>query len=358
MQPFLVLPAHVRRPAARACGILGLEESERLLAYVSLNKLLVFFGARNSRPVVVHLAVSPLGEHALERHRRGLNIVGSLVLPRSVGDLVPALVQSRDQAGCKLLVQSRCPGSSDQPEIPFDTKLEMALQPLLALRATAEHCQEGPDHHLLFESFPRLLGRWPELDGGLSVLLLALQSWQQQRRLPGILTHGDCWVRNILFEGGKSAARVSGIVDWESARRHGTPGFDAMHLALMSLAMESGRGIVTYLQQAWEWQWENAFLRDWIEKLQIAYGLVPDDVQCLAGVIYLNELHKLASNDRQLLKERRLMVTVMPTIEAWLARRDTSPALMHSAAASPARQAGKKFAWRAARPGSRRPQAS
>jgi hypothetical protein len=150
-------------------------------------------------------------------------------------------------------------------------------------------------------------------------LLTRLQAWQRRRGLPGMLTHGDYWLRNIVFD--DSNGRISGILDWERSRRFGTPGLDSLHLALMSLAMEHGQDIVGYLAQAWNWQWEDDFIRGWVARLQVAYSLDIEDIQCLAGLLYIDELHKLDSAGREAESRRRQrLVAVGPAVEAWLVR--------------------------------------
>ena len=131
-----------------------------------------------------------------------------------------------------------------------------------------------------------------------------------------MLTHGDYWLGNVLFEGNS----VTGIVDWERARRCGTPGLDALHLALMSLAMDQRRDILSYLGQLWTRQWETRFLADYVARLETAYGLTADDTAHLGALLYCDELHKLNSAGRDISAEKLPhFLAVGPAIAAWTA---------------------------------------
>jgi Phosphotransferase enzyme family len=303
-QRFLVVRSAVPDPVGRACTRLGVDVCEDLRVYMSLNALIVFFANAEGSPVVVHLATSSAGKEALERHRRGLKIVREM-LP--VCDLIPETIASASGQ----LMQSRLPGGSARPEV--HTAIELALDALLRLQVPAQ--SEG-DHDLIFQQFPLLTGRWPELQTSVIPLLARLQSWQRRRQLPGVLTHGDYWLGNVLFVGNT----VTGIVDWERARACGIPGLDALHLALMSLAMDSRRDILSYLGQLWTRQFETRFLADYVTHLKAAYGLTDDDTAHLGAFLYLDELHKLNSAGRDISAEKLPhFLAVALAIAAWTA---------------------------------------
>ena len=52
--------------------------------------------------------------------------------------------------------------------------------------------------------------------------------------------HGDYWLGNILLLPDGEGVKVTGIVDWENARRVGLPDCDLIHLWLTSQPSELG----------------------------------------------------------------------------------------------------------------------
>lgn len=327
-RPFLVVKSQKRHPIAHTCAILGVDPAEDLHAYLSINALLIFFANSQGRPVVVHLATSTAGEDAIERHRLGMEIAHSTGLPRTARDMVPVMVSSTSRDGYGMLIQSRLPGVAREfrhaPNEALEAAILSAFDALLQFQVFAPS-GHGNDEDLVFVQFPRLAGHWPEFRSSLEPLLARLQDWQRRRHLPGVLTHGDYWTRNVLFH--QTTGKVVGIVDWERCRAQGTPGLDALHLALMSLAMERGRDIATYLEQIWTLRWETPFLARYVSRLEAAYGLRADDTAHLAAFLYCDEFYKLLSTGRELPKQtRRRLLELRPAIEAWIAQPSPTPA--------------------------------
>ena len=56
---------------------------------------------------------------------------------------------------------------------------------------------------------------------------------------PGVLQHGDLWLRNLLAAQG----RLSGVVDWETWHPAGVPGTDILHLISMNRRGRAREGI-------------------------------------------------------------------------------------------------------------------
>jgi hypothetical protein len=319
LRPFLVVRGAAVRPLGRACAILGIDDAPELRLYLSLNALLIFYGQRNGQPVVLHLAASPIGRKAQDRHSRGLRTIAKIQASSALRRLVPELIELADRDGYRVLTQTRLPGRMKvlrhAPAAAVEAAIAGALEPLLLLRGSETHRAEGADHALLFRHFPELPRRWPTLAPMLSPLIARVQAWQRRRGLPGLLTHGDYWLRNVLFDEGG----VSGIVDWERCRAHGTPGLDALHLALMSLAIERRRPIATYLEQAWTGRWESDFLGRYVADLQSLYGLTAVDVGHLAGILYLDEFHKRHSAGLDLTdSQRHSLLRTAGVLQSWL----------------------------------------
>jgi aminoglycoside phosphotransferase len=318
--PFLVVRSVERRPVARVVAILGIDPEEDLHVYMSLNALIIFFARERGRSVVVHLATSPAGEDAIERHRRGLLLAREAAKHVSAREFIAEMISCADREGYRVLVQSRLPGSSlrlhHEPEAALHAAIDRALDALLRLRIAGSG-EQGADADLIFNRFPRLAGYWPELRGLLEPLVARLQQWQRRRRLPSVLTHGDYWIRNVLFD--ETGREVTGIVDWERCRLNGTPGLDALHLALMSLAMEQGRDVAGMLEQAWTRQWESVFLASYVARVEAEYGLDADDTAHLAAFLYCDELEKLLAAGSEVPRRRLTrLLGVRTAIKAWL----------------------------------------
>ena len=68
-------------------------------------------------------------------------------------------------------------------------------------------------------------------------------------RLPGVLRHGDLWHGNVLVEDGC----VTGVIDWGSWHRFGTPGADLLHLvALLDRRRGETLGAL-WCREPWTW---------------------------------------------------------------------------------------------------------
>ncbi len=321
LRPFLVISTSRPQPVRHVCALLGIDPADELVTAVSVNALLVFFGHANGIPVVVHLSTTPVGNEALQRHRTGL-VASSTYLNPSLLALAPKLVASYTlDSGFQILMQTKLSGepwhSSKEPGRLFYSGINNAFKPLLHFPSTACHSGDGPDENLLFVKFPALRERYPVLDV-LEPLLASMQAWQRNRCLTPVLVHGDYWLRNVLFD--PASGETTGIVDWERSRPCGTPGLDALHLALMSLAMEFNRDILEYLCQAWTGRWDSEALASYVSNIQIAFGLTSEDIGHLAGMLYFDELLKQADPCGVIAFERvQKMRSVQPVIASWLA---------------------------------------
>jgi hypothetical protein len=318
LQPFCVVRTDRPNPVAATCATLGIDPANDLTVFLIINTLILFLAHRNGRPVVVHLATFPNAQKVIDLHRRGLEVAGCDKLPQSVRGLVPELIAFSERDGYSILTQTRLPGEPlilCASDVDFYAMMDRALQPLLEFRATATHYVEGADAELLFKQFPLLPERWPEFSNILIPLISRLQTWQKERDMVPILTHGDYWIRNILFD--RVSRQVTGIVDWERARLNGIPGFDALHLLMTSLT-EPNSDICDYLEQTWTGNWESEPAAEYVQRVQDAYGLTPEDIAHLGVFLYLDEFYKqkikgVPFSPLRLEKLRKLI----PSLECW-----------------------------------------
>lgn len=331
LRPFCVVKTNQTHPVAHACSKLGIDATADLTAFLIINSLLLFLANREGRPVVVHLATFPNAQKVIDLHRRGLQVAGSDRLPQSVRSLLPELVSFSEHDGYSVLTQTRLPGAPlvlSPSEVEFFAIMIRALQPLLDFRATATPTAAGPDAELLFHQFPLLPGRWPEFSDILTALVSRLQSWQQERNMVPILTHGDYWIRNILFD--RTTSEVTGIVDWERSRLDGIPGFDALHLVMTSLSERSG-DVCDYLEQIWTGKWQSELLATYVRRVQDAYNLSDDDIAHLGIFFYLDEFYKqnIKGIPFPLLRREKLR-NLIPSIDSWLSGKTIDQRLAHT----------------------------
>ena len=57
--------------------------------------------------------------------------------------------------------------------------------------------------------------------------------------VPSVMTHGDLWAGNLFVQSG----RLTGVIDWDGARRDGIPGTDLLHLVVSARRARAGGDI-------------------------------------------------------------------------------------------------------------------
>jgi len=319
---FCVVRTNQPHPVARACAMLGIDATTDLTAFLTVNSLILFFARREGRPAVVHLATFPNGQKLIAKHRYGLEIANSGRLPASLHSLIPELISFVTGDGYSILIQSRLPCAPlvlPTSEIDFYAAMHQALEPLLEFRAAAAPGAEGPDAELVFRQFPALPERWPEFSNIHRPLIARLQAWQRERNMTPILTHGDYWHRNILFDPAKK--KLCGILDWDRARLDGIPGADALYLVMSSLSERKSEEICEILEQTWTGNWESQLLEAYIERIKAAYNLNADDIAHLGLFTYLDEFYKQSLQGAPFRASRlEKLRKLIPSIETWLAR--------------------------------------
>lgn len=148
----------------------------------------------------------PPGDDAVAREVKVLDRLGSL------GPLVPSLVAfgevAFDEGGSRpLIITSRVSGTAPDPLLE---PLDMA-RPLAAVLARI--------HSISGVGLPQAPARPP--DGESPMALRSRAGFADLDASERVLTHGDYWCGNLLWEGG----RATGVVDWSGAC-HGPRGLD------------------------------------------------------------------------------------------------------------------------------------
>jgi Phosphotransferase enzyme family len=204
----------------------------RALALHRRSALTVFVFADGSRPLLV--AKREGDRDRLEREAAALREArGAALAPRYVGRAGPAHVQ-KALAGDSLALQSLGPSSARALTwAPAHSELSEALARLASLTAKRGRPEQ------LREPIEGAVGR----AGGQAARAVTAAARDLRRLEISVLTHGDTSPQNVLVAGG----RFVGLVDWENARGHGAPGFDAWNFALAFL--EHGVGLRSWSQE-------------------------------------------------------------------------------------------------------------
>jgi hypothetical protein len=161
-----------------------------------------------------------------------------------------------------------------------------ALIPLDSLHAGGRPCELGPDFGLICRTFPSVLRERKDLPRIFHELLLVLQRWQSSWRRRSVLVHGDYWLGNLLFA--PLDGRVSGIIDWDRCRSSGYPGFDALHLGIMSYSRWRGVPAAALIGDLLLGHTTNDFMPSYVEDICRRFDLSPDEIKHLAAFVWFS----------------------------------------------------------------------
>ena len=100
--------------------------------------------------------------------------------------------------------------------------------------------------------------------------------------------HGDYWLGNVLFDG--EPPQITGILDWDCMRASGCPGYDALHLVLVTLAMQRQQSPGRYLEEVWTKKWSSDLVPRMLGEIERTFHLGPLDVEYLAALLWLTLL--------------------------------------------------------------------
>lgn len=84
--------------------------------------------------------------------------------------------------------------------------------------------------------------------------------------LPAVVSHGDFWSGNLLFENG----RLTGVIDWDSWSEHGVPGLDVLHMWAEELRRLRG---VSYGDLVAQRFWSEETVRSMVEDYFTGHSL-------------------------------------------------------------------------------------
>ena len=218
-------------------------------------------------PAVAKIAVSAAASAGLERHAAALDefsrLPGSPLAP-----LLPRVIGRGRLDGELVLLETRLPGraAADPPGADLTAAAVRALSVLHDQTTRRRTVDEEllvawvDDPIEVLEAVPALRRHQPALRRLRAELRAALTGAD----VVVTATHGDFWPGNVLVEqpspiadtrdttvdGRSPAPTITGIVDWENARRTGLPDTDLLHWWLSGQPGEIGTTVCAVLDRA------------------------------------------------------------------------------------------------------------
>ena len=252
-------------PALEACG---LESTAQHRLLTSDSDVLVV--ALDSPPVglVVKIATSPAASAGLNRHADLLTWLGPELGASPSAARLPQVVYRGTYRGERVVVETGLHGSvatepaSDRRLDPQVTAAALAAiaeihrctaVPTTLDRAVLRCWVDEPLEHL------RRLPAWAAAPDTLDRLADALYESLTGRLVTAAVVHGDFWSGNVLVRTTASGPEVTGLVDWENARRVGLPDTDLVHWWLAGQPVELGAAVRSALVNP---AWASAQLAD------------------------------------------------------------------------------------------------
>jgi aminoglycoside phosphotransferase (APT) family kinase protein len=156
----------------------------------------------------------------------------------------------------------------------------MAFEPLRKLHSRRNRFRTSDDDYVT--ALNRFVQRHPYRTE-LSAALRVFENWNRSA-FGSVTVHGDYWLDNILGSGD----RITGILDWDRARRNGLPAFDALHLGFMSYAMWANKYVSELLAALWTDKWEYRWLAQYAKYIGEAFAMSMADLQGAAALLWLS----------------------------------------------------------------------
>jgi lipopolysaccharide exporter len=332
-QAILIVTAPQTPGLQRLCEVLRIDPTDHIESHLNANPHLVFLASRKGRPVALHYSTGRTGMSAVRQHYLGLRLAKPAFARLAMGRLVAAPVDHVADDRSALLAQERLPGRSDAISFlsaaQFEHRMALSLAPLVALHAEAARHPLGADHDLIFVELPRLLDRLPHYADRLGPAIATLQSWPGRRNFPAVLTHGDYWLQNILFDG--EPLRITGVIDWEWHRAAGCAGLDAVQLGVISFAFWKNIPLHRLLGEIIGGRCQSAFILDHLAVVKAQFALDDTDIEYLTVLAWLTRIFNMAFNRLAYDKSQLTAMVEQPAeiVAAWI--RDRPPLAKHIA---------------------------
>ena len=236
-------------PALEACGLPSAPEHRLLTS--DCDALVV---ALDTPPVglVVKIATSQAASSGLNRHADLLAWLRPELDASPSAARLPQVMYRGAYRGERVVVETGLPGS-----VATATTVDHGLDPQVtaaALAAIGEIHSSTAVPITLDQAvlrcwvdeplgYLRRLPAWAATPTVLDQLAETLHGSLAGRQVTAAVVHGDFWSGNVLIRSTAAGPEVTGIVDWENARRVGLPDTDLVHWWLAGQAVELGAAV-------------------------------------------------------------------------------------------------------------------
>jgi hypothetical protein len=276
---------------------LGWSLGNMIQGSLTRNNLFLLFGRRDDRELMLHCGGDARANAGVERHVSGSRLAYSL-LNNKVRFSIARKYFANEVNRVNVLVRETLPGAPISAQTSGSETIWKALNCGLdaasEIAAATTDPRFQPEQVFLQDSCDVLIRSIPpEYHRVTNELVNDARKWSATRGIPAILTHGDFWLNNILFEGTDGeldALRLTGVIDWEWARQDGAPLYDVMHLAAMTfLEMEKvplGQVLNLFLNLHTAPEWFQKYIRDAVRR----FGLMMSDVPEVGKLMILRHI--------------------------------------------------------------------
>lgn len=233
-------------PALEASGLAPVA-SHRLLT--SDCDALVVAVNSPERELVIKIATSHAASSGLDRHADVVAWLARELGASPCAALLPRVLRRRTYADERVLVETALPGSAATAASGTDSQVTAAA---LAAIDEIHRCTAVPtilDQAVLRSWVDEPLGdlrrlpAWAAAPAALDRLAESLYQVLMGRQVTAAAVHGDFWPGNVLVSTSEAVPEVTGIVDWENARRIGLPDTDIVHWWLAGQPEELGAAV-------------------------------------------------------------------------------------------------------------------
>jgi hypothetical protein len=302
-RPFFVVPG---TPEASLQQELGCDAVPKPQIRFSSQCVVIVTANYHGIPAVFRLGGCDESRSEVRRQSAGIKMAQSFA---GFQRLVPRLLsQVQTASGLDLSIETVVPGVVE----PFSWKRIDAALELCLTTGTSNALARA----LLADDVAQVCECFPEFRDPLLTIADPLLEWHSVGRFPGYLVHGDLWLGNLMFSGND----ITGVVDWEWARRDGFRFVDALHLLLMSYSVSRNVGIAETLRRFWTHAIQDFQLNLRLSALSRHFGFRGQDLKFAALVLWFNYLRERVVRGRMPSPSwaEDMLPRSIPVIRTWL----------------------------------------
>lgn len=276
-QPAFVLKGSLERVRKQ----FRVDPQQTFQLHITRSGLVLLFGTTRGKSVAVHAALDHERRKLIDQLCVGIGI-GAEALP----DFVPAVIDKDADRITTERIEGRALMPWGASEKTLQAAILIAFEPLRHLHSQRNHACMPDDHYV--KALTRFVERH-QYRSDLATALHVVEHWNRSG-LGSVTVHGDYWLNNVIG----STNRVTGIVDWDRARRNACPAFDALHLGFMSYAMWADKYVSELLASLWTDNWEYPWLSQYAKHIAATFAMSISDLQGAAALLWLSYFYHAA----------------------------------------------------------------